>query len=149
MKLILEINNQTTQKFSRKEILGIFERTLELAKLSCLKEKELELSVALVTKEEIKKLNEGYRQKIKPTDVLSFCEYENTEKLCDEEEVQVFLGELIICPDVILENAKEDGETFQYAFTYIVAHGILHLLGFDHGKKMFSLQRKVADDLVK
>ncbi|KKP93866.1 MAG: putative rRNA maturation factor [Candidatus Moranbacteria bacterium GW2011_GWE1_36_7] len=148
MKLILEINNRTTQKFSRKNILGIFEHTLKLAKLECLKDKELELSVAILSEAEIQKLNSDYRKKIKPTDVLSFCEHENSEKLCAEKRTHVFLGELILCSDVISKNAKKDDETFQYAFTYVVSHGILHLLGFDHGKKMFSLQKQVADELV-
>ncbi|MDD5397070.1 MAG: rRNA maturation RNase YbeY [Candidatus Moranbacteria bacterium] len=148
MKFILEINNKTAQKFSKKKFLGVFARTLELAKLQCLENKTLELSVALVAEDEIQTLNTQYRQKKKPTDVLSFCEYESVKDLCNEKQEHVFLGELIVCPEYIRKNAQEDGESLEYALTYIVSHGILHLLGFDHGKKMFDLQRKVADDLA-
>jgi probable rRNA maturation factor len=149
MKFILEVNNQTKQKISRKEILDTFKRTISLAKITCLDEKDLELSVASVEESEIQDLNTRYRQKKKPTDVLSFSEYENTVKLCAEKNQQVFIGELILCPAVIQKNAVEDGESFDYAYTYIIAHGILHLLGLDHGKKMFDLQRAVADELIK
>ena len=152
MKFILEVNNKTTQKFSKKKFLGIFERSLELAKLECLEDKTLELSVALVDEKEIQALNLKYRKKNSPTDVLSFCEYESTKELCGMVErpvgATIFIGELILCPKYIKHNADEDGESMEYAMTYITAHGILHLLGFEHGKKMFSMQQLVAEQLV-
>lgn len=148
MKLILELNNTTTQKFSKKNFLSVFEYTLDLAKVDCLKSKTLEISVALVDEEEIEKLNSQYRKKNKPTDVLSFCEFESLQQLCKTKEEKIFLGELIVCPEYIAQNA-DDGESAQHAMDYIVSHGILHLLGFDHGKRMFSLQQNVADQLEK
>ena len=150
MKFILEINNKTTYKFSKKKFVSIFKRSLELADFECLENKTLELSIAIVSEKEIHKLNLEYRKKDKPTDVLSFCEYATTEELCNEAAMidQVFIGELIVCPTYIEANAKEDGESLEYALTYIVSHGVLHLLGFDHGKKMFDLQQKVADQLA-
>jgi probable rRNA maturation factor len=149
MKFILEVNNKTTHKFSKRKFSDIFRTSLELANLSCLENKTLELSIALVGEEEMQTLNSQYRKKQSATDVLSFCEYESTEKLCEQAEEQLFIGELILCPLYVEKNAKEDGESFEYALTYITAHGIFHLLGFNHGKKMFSLQRTVADKLVK
>ena len=149
MKFILEVNNKTTYKFSKKKFMGIFQRSLALADLGCLENKILELSVALVSEDEIQKLNSQYRKKQLPTDVLSFCEYESTEKLCEKKnENEVFVGELILCPKYIERNANEDGQSLEYALTYITAHGIFHLLGFEHGKKMFALQKQVADELV-
>ncbi|EKE19094.1 MAG: hypothetical protein ACD_9C00140G0001 [uncultured bacterium] len=148
MKLILELNNTTTQKFSKKKFLSVFERTLELANLKCLESKILEVSVALIEEEEIEKLNTQYRKRNKPTDVLSFCEFESMQQLCKTKEEQIFLGELIVCPEYIAQNA-DDGETAGHAMDYIVSHGILHLLGFDHGKRMFSLQQSVANQLEK
>lgn len=156
MKFILEVNNKTTQKFSKKKFLSIFQQSLELANLDCLKNSTLELSIALVSEEEIQVLNSQYRKKHSPTDVLSFCEYESMAKLCEKSASwrkqnngqQIFIGELILCPTYIKRNADEDGETMEYALTYITAHGILHLLGFDHGKKMFALQRLVAEQLA-
>ena len=153
MKFILEVNNKTAYRFSKKKLLSVFEHSLELASLACLEGKTLELSVALVGEKEIQALNGQYRKKDSPTDVLSFCEHASTEEICIEsaknKQERIFLGELILCPDYIKRNADEDGESLEYALIYITAHGILHLLGFDHGKKMFDLQKKVADDLVK
>ncbi|KKQ44137.1 MAG: putative rRNA maturation factor [Candidatus Moranbacteria bacterium GW2011_GWC2_37_8] len=150
MKLILEINNKTPQKVVKKTFLSVFGRTLDLVSMDCLKDKTIELSVALVGEEEMHSLNLQYRKKDKATDVLSFSEYETTALLCKQastSDSEIFLGEIILCPNYIANNAHEDGEAFEYALNYIISHGILHLLGFPHGKKMFSLQRKVADML--
>lgn len=151
MKFTLEVNNKTTQKVSKKTFLSVFRHTLEIAEFPCLEKKQIELSIALVSEDEIKLLNNQYRRKNKPTDVLSFGDFENKTQLCNSAQEQegkdIFLGEIILCPVYIARNAKEDGEPFEYALNYIVSHGILHLLGFPHGKKMFTLQRKVADML--
>lgn len=152
MKFILEVNNKTTQKFSKKKILGIFQRSLELVNENRFKGKAVELSVAMVGEKEIQDLNFKYRKKNRPTDVLSFSERETIDDLFKKdvqfEEENIFIGELILCPKYISRNADEDGESFEYALTYIIAHGILHLLGYLHGKKMFSLQKAVADQLA-
>lgn len=153
MKFTLEVNNSTEYKFSKKFFLDVFKCTLKLVDEVILNQKELELSLALVGENEIAVLNNQYRKKNAPTDVLSFCEYEKTADLLEQNAAKeikhIFLGELIICPDYIQKNANEDGETLEYALTYITAHGILHLLGFEHGQKMFALQKQVADELIK
>ena len=150
MKLTLEINNQTKYKFTKIFFQKIFAHTLLLADKECLLGRNPELSIAIVSGEEIRAINDCYRGRNKATDVLSFSEYESVEELClASKEKNLFIGELILCPDYITKNAEEDGETMEYALTYITAHGILHLLGLAHGKKMFSLQRQVADELMK
>jgi probable rRNA maturation factor len=153
MKFILEVNNKTDFKYPKIFYSNVFKHTLKLANMDCLKNETIELSVALVDEDEICVLNTRYRKKNSPTDVLSFCEYENTQELCEKKNTieceAVFLGELILCPTYIKKNADEDGESMEYALTYIISHGILHLLGYEHGKKMFDLQKKVAQDLVK
>lgn len=147
MKLILEINNKTPQKISKRTFLGVFRYTLEMSGYDFLKDKEIELSVALVGLDEMHDINKQYRQKNKPTDVLSFGDFDKKELIIGEAQrsKEIFLGEIILCPEYISKNALEDGETFEYALNYITSHGILHLLGFEHGKKMFTLQRQVAN----
>ena len=81
------------------------------------------ISLAFVGKEEIKKLNKKFRNKNKPTDVLSF-------NLNDEN----CLGEIVICPEIVRENAKKYGVTIKYETMKMFVHGILHLLGYDHEK---------------
>lgn len=149
MKLILEVNNKTPQKVSKKTFLSVFKNTLEITGFDFLNDKSIELSIALVLEDEMKKLNSDYRKKNKPTDVLSFGEFDQKDLLLAEAERtdEIFLGEIILCPEYIARNAQEDGETFEYALNYITSHGILHLMGFPHGKKMFAMQRNVADML--
>ena len=79
------------------------------------------VSLAFVDKAEMKKINNKFRKKNKPTDVLSFELVEGKT-----------LGEVIICPDVVKENAKKYGVTYQFELIKVFIHGILHILGYDH-----------------
>ena len=81
------------------------------------------LSLAFVGKEEIKSLNKKFRKKNKETDVLSFALSEKN-----------YLGEIIICPEVVKENAKENGIPAERELLKVFIHGILHLCGYDHEK---------------
>jgi len=81
------------------------------------------ISLAFVDKAEIKKLNKKFRNKNKPTDVLSFNLNEKG-----------YLGEIIICPDVVKENAKKYGVTAKSETLKVFVHGVLHLCGYDHEK---------------
>jgi probable rRNA maturation factor len=69
----------------------------------------------------MQKLNKNFRKKNKPTDVLSFDLREGN-----------YLGEIIICPKVVKDNAKKYGVTAKKEMLKVFAHGILHLLGYDH-----------------
>lgn len=89
-----------------------------------------ELSIAIVDTAEIAELNEKYRGKSGPTDVLSF----ECDDLCaavDPDE-PVTLGDVVIAPDVARENAEELGHTVEEELNLLLVHGVLHLLGYDH-----------------
>lgn len=79
------------------------------------------LSLAFVEESEMQKLNKQYRGKDKPTDVLSFA--------LNEENI---LGEIVICPKVVERNAMEYGVSKESEMIKVFAHGVLHLLGYDH-----------------
>ncbi len=153
MKYLVEINNKTKTKFSVKKIEAVFQKTVVLTLGEALGGENFQLSLALVSAEEICLLNKQYRKKNTATDVLSFAEYEGKQALLlknlKTKGSETFLGELIVCPVYVQKNALEDGETFDWAMTLIISHGILHLLGFAHGQKMFALQKAVADELNK
>ncbi|HBR80557.1 MAG: putative rRNA maturation factor [Candidatus Uhrbacteria bacterium GW2011_GWE2_45_35] len=104
--------------------------------------KDLLVSLAFVSPAIIKKLNGNYRGKDKVTDVLSFP-FINVDNL---------VGEVLVC----LEQAKKQAEEFQHSLeeeiTILLVHGLIHLFGFDHLKKleaekMFALQKKVLKKL--
>ena len=102
-----------------------------------------QLVLVFVDSAEIKKLNQTYRGKNKPTDVLSFDPIEQQD-----------LGELVLCPSVLRRQAKEHKLTFEQELGYMIIHGVLHLLGFDHeksvkqAKKMFRLQDNIFETLL-
>jgi probable rRNA maturation factor len=81
------------------------------------------LSLAFVDKKEIRKLNKKFRKKNKATDVLSF-----------ELKEKEYLGEIVICPEVVEENAKKYGVPAKKEIIKVFIHGILHLCGHDHEK---------------
>lgn len=97
-----------------------------------LKEKipNAELTIRVVDKDEITTLNSTYRNKNKPTNVLSFP-FEMPPGVEIETPI---LGDLIICAAVIEEEAKEQNKTPESHWAHMVVHGTLHLLGYDHVK---------------
>ena len=97
--------------------------------------KKWTVSISFVKKAEMRKLNRTYRKKDRPTDVLSFSMKEGR-----------LLGDVIICPQVAKVNAKKYGSSFKAELARLTAHGILHLLSYDHGKKMFDLQDKIVEE---
>ncbi len=140
----LEINNQTDFEIEPDFFRHIFQEVIALVSMECLEGKKASISVAFIDQEEIARINEQYRQRKEPTDVLSFCEHEKISDLCHNKDKEVFLGEILICPEYILKSAPNFGVSFEYELAYIFSHGILHLLGFEHGEKMFGLQEKIA-----
>ena len=102
-----------------------------------------QLILVFVDAKEMQKLNFAYRKKNKPTDVLSFDPIEEQD-----------LGELILCPAVLRKQAKDHQLSYEVELGYMVLHGVLHLLGYDHekspreAKKMFHLQEMIFDALL-
>ena len=92
----------------------------------------LELSVLLTNDNEIRGLNKEFRQKDKPTNVLSFPEYDG--KLYQQEglDEELFLGDIAFGLEKIEQEAQESSLKFIDHFTHLSIHAILHLLGHDH-----------------
>ena len=93
-------------------------------------DQDCEIGIACVDEDESHKLNFEYREKDKPTNVLSFPSDipEEMLSLLDAEP----LGDLVICIPVVLQEAAEQQKTPTDHFTHLLVHGILHLLGYDH-----------------
>ena len=87
----------------------------------------------------MKKINRKYRRKNKPTDVLSFIYTSGYNK-----GGKILEGELALCPEIILSQAKENEVTFQKELAFVLSHGVLHLLGMRHGEKMYGIQDEVV-----
>lgn len=93
-----------------------------------------EVSVSFVDNEAIHKLNLEYREKDKPTDVLSFPMWEK-EELSDGSALDghaVTLGDIIISAEKAKSQAEEYGHSLEREICFLSVHSILHLLGYDH-----------------
>ena len=93
-----------------------------------------EISVSFVDNEAIHKLNLEYREKDKPTDVLSFPMWEK-EELLDGSALDghaVTLGDIIISTEKATSQAEEYGHSIEREICFLSVHSILHLLGYDH-----------------
>jgi probable rRNA maturation factor len=143
MKLTLEINNLSKGPTRSAFFNDIAKKTLENSDYKFLKNKNISVSLAIVSKKEIKKLNKTYRRKNEPTDVLSFGEFRSFRELRAFRGREVFLGEVILCYDYIKEYAKKRGLVFKKELATVFAHGLLHLLGMRHGEGMFKAQNKI------
>lgn len=87
-----------------------------------------ELTIRLVTKKEMTTLNESFRKKAGPTNVLSFP-FEIQPELTNHIP---FLGDIIICGSVVNEEAAEQQKPMLAHWAHMVIHGTLHLLGYNH-----------------
>ncbi|MBI1866660.1 MAG: rRNA maturation RNase YbeY [Candidatus Staskawiczbacteria bacterium] len=115
---MIEINNLTSFAVDKKFFVRVAKKVLKG------ENRGIEnISIAFVSPAEIKKLNQKYRKKHKPTDVLSFGRALGPKS--DSSEV-------VICPEVVKNNAKEFSTTFKKELTKMLIHGLLHILGYEH-----------------
>lgn len=93
-----------------------------------------EVSLRFTDDAEIQQLNTDYRQQAKPTDVLSFAALESklpgAESLYQQQPL--YLGDIIISVETAARQASESGHSLTEELAWLTAHGLLHLLGWDH-----------------
>ena len=111
------------------------------------------LNIVIVDKNRIQEINREYRDKDAVTDVISFAfedDFEGETKIVASKDLPRDLGEIFICSDVCINQAKEYGHSLDREMSFLTCHGLLHLLGYDHMTKedeevMFGIQNKVMD----
>lgn len=156
---MLEINNLTDYKFCRRKARRLFETFIKDYKLS-----GVEVSLALISAKEMRKLNKNYRGIDKATDVLSFSnpDFKKKRKKTDAPDAN-FLGEIFINAEELL-NLEAYQDMFVeiglkvsrskirslYLLYFLFAHGLLHLVGLiDESEKqrlkMLALGKKLMD----
>ena len=94
----------------------------------------VELVIRLVDEEEGRQLNQTYRGKERPTNVLSFP-FEAPPQVASP-----LLGDLVICVPVVAREANEQGKSLEAHWAHLVIHGLLHLMGYDHQTDEEALQ---------
>jgi len=90
---------------------------------------DAEVTVCLVSDAEIARMNQEFRRKRGPTDVLSFLA-EGRRKT--EATGAKFLGDIAIAPQTARRYAVRDGRKLRHELQVLILHGVLHLMGYDH-----------------
>ncbi|MCI8483564.1 MAG: rRNA maturation RNase YbeY [Lachnospiraceae bacterium] len=140
MTLILEEETKVSFPFDHKRLA---EKVIQAALDAESFPFEAEISLLLVSLEEIQRLNQEYRQIDAPTDVLSFPmisyekpgDFESVEQEEDNfnpDTGEAFLGDIVLCVDKIQSQAEEFGHSLEREYAFLILHSMLHLFGYDH-----------------
>lgn len=143
--MTVEINNESGLEADTAGLLRLADFALERLRIH----PQAELSVILVDEGTMSAYHEKYLEEKGPTDVLSFPMDELRPPSEDEDPPEGLLGDVVLCPAVTNRQAAEHGRTPEAEAEYLLVHGLLHLLGYDHATaeeraEMFALK----DDLL-
>ncbi len=103
--------------------------------------REGELSITLSDNDQVQSLNNEWRGKDKPTNVLSFAAEEGdgfffdmTDPAIEEEMKNMprLLGDIVLALETVIDESNQQNKEFNHHLTHLVMHGVLHLLGYDH-----------------
>jgi probable rRNA maturation factor len=149
------LNRQRAVRVARRPLEVFLARMREQLGLG-----EAAVTVCLVSDAEIARMNETYRRKKGPTDVLSFPEVKRRAPVsfgraprrpsASGPRRAQFLGDVAISPATARRNAKQLGRTLGGELRILILHGVLHLLGYDHetdGGEMDRVERRLRQRL--
>ena len=133
---MIEIYYEDIEKINEEELIRVVVDTV-LREESVVK--KIDVYITLTNNDNIQKINAEHRNIDRPTDVLSFPMFEREEitnlKIEDEdneEHEEMMLGDIIVSVEKVREQAEEYGHSFKRELAYLITHGMLHLLGYDH-----------------
>lgn len=112
------------------KIKEVVEKALEIEGAEC----DINLSIVVTDNNNIQIINKEQRGIDNPTDVLSFPGYDKAdweENKTHKNEV-IYIGDIVVSKEKIVEQSKEYETGFEREFCYLIAHGMLHLMGYDH-----------------
>ena len=139
--MILIKNTQRIIKLPLKNLRAALKKML-----ISIKHEDFDLGVWFTTNRTIKRYNKRYRGKDAPTDILSFQHVETTGPLPNEKN----LGDLIISIEYAFHDSPRWNHTFEEHLLFLLAHGIAHLLGYDHKtEKDFKIMHKIEKKILK
>ena len=138
------IFNKKEEKIDKSFVRKVVKHTLKK-----MEAEKSEVNIIFVGLEEIHEINKTYRNVDRPTDVISFALEDTEDVTVYEERV---LGDIYICLDKVHEQAKEYGHTEIREMAFLIVHGLLHLLGYDHmikeeEKIVFGLQEEILNEM--
>ncbi|WP_043097266.1 rRNA maturation RNase YbeY [Kallotenue papyrolyticum] len=107
-----------------------------------------EVSIWITGAEEVQRLNRDYRGVDAPTDVLSFGAEEGTAPFVTAPDQPRVLGDLAISYPHVVRQAEEYGHSRQRELSYLITHGLLHLLGYDHEQPEQARQMRAREETL-
>lgn len=140
----IEVNNESGHEVDEAEFAALARFVLDRMHVH----PQTDLSILFVDTEVMTDLHVKWMDEPGPTDVLSFPMDELRPGRADEPTPAGLLGDVVLCPEVAVEQARTAGHSTAEELLLLTTHGILHLLGYDHAepeeeKEMFGLQRQL------
>ena len=134
-KANINIRNLTKIQIDKEIVKEVIEKILKQEK------KQGDVSIIFVSAKRIQDLNKKYRKEDKVTDVLCFSQNSIVSDFFHLPKECFELGEIIVCLTKVKKNAKEFKSSFGKELKWVIIHGILHILGYDHEKSEKQAQR--------
>ncbi len=125
---MIEINNESGTTVDEQHLQAVAAFALGQLRIH----PQAELSVLLVDEPTMAGYHQRFMGEPGPTDVLSFPMDELRVPSDDEEPPEGLLGDIVLCPQVTSRQAAENGRSAAGEQDYLLIHGLLHLLGYDH-----------------
>ncbi|HEY0247688.1 MAG TPA: rRNA maturation RNase YbeY [Gryllotalpicola sp.] len=140
----IEVNNESAIPVDE----GVLQRLAIYALDAMHVSPDAELAILLVDEAAMEQLHVQWMDEPGPTDVLSFPMDELRPGTEDQPSPAGLLGDVVLCPQVAQAQAESAGHSLLEELNLLTAHGILHLLGFDHAepaeeREMFGIQRDI------
>ncbi len=140
----IEVNNESGHEVDEAEFAALARFVLDQMHVH----PQTDLSILFVDTAVMTDLHIKWMDEPGPTDVLSFPMDELRPGRADEPTPAGLLGDVVLCPEVAVEQARAAGHSTVEELLLLTTHGILHLLGYDHAepeeeKEMFGLQRQL------
>ncbi|MDD2233703.1 MAG: rRNA maturation RNase YbeY [Desulfitobacteriaceae bacterium] len=133
MEMAINWEDAGFSKAEKHRLQDLLEQGLSAVLKLCAAADQAEVSLSLVTDDQIRQLNRDYRGLDRPTDVLAFAFKEENPRepriIGHEDQL---LGEIVISVERAQAQAVEYGHSFERELLYLAIHGTLHLLGYDH-----------------
>ncbi len=141
----IEVNNESGVKVDDEAILRLAAYALDAMHVH----KDAELDIQLVDVAAMERLHLEWMDEPGPTDVLSFPMDELRPGTDEKPTPPGILGDVVLCPEVAAAQAPANNHSVMDELFTLLAHGILHLLGFDHAepdeeREMFELQKNIV-----
>lgn len=150
-----EVNEKKAIEIAKK-VIKFYLKDKNIFEKSCLYGfdfKILSFDILYCDNKKTLEINKEYRQKDYPADIITFAIFaDSDDKFIFDGEIN--LGEIIISLDKVEENAKEKGVLFDDELYFLISHGIMHLLGFDHQtieeyNFIIETQKSALDSIIK